>query len=209
MGLHVESFAQRAELSLNTRGWKMLQSKSLTSLFSFSFRSGQPSLMAHFSPFFSVVAGIIPPVIRRVSSFNPARLYRGHFLASPSSLSTLLAILLLVNFCLMLNLSVPCWNSLLLFSSTENNWSVFTQQLPFACCRSNCVICLISAKDKLFPLVVTSVCTSFPKRITDCVRVLCIPSDVSYPFISIRVRTAPVFTQTEWLSVLLHVIFHY
>lgn len=107
---------------------------------------------------------------RQVSSFNLECLYRRSFPLLSWQPSALPAVLPVVKCCLICNLSVPCWSSLFIFSSTQHNGSVFTQQLPCACCRSRGVISSLLETDSR--LVLTSLCTSFPGRIAPA-RVFC------------------------------------
>lgn len=106
----------------------------------------------------------------QVSSLNLECLHRPSFPRLSWQPSALPAVLPVVKCCLICNLSVPCWSSLLIFSSTQHNGSVFTQQLPCACCRSSGVISSLLETDSR--LVLTSLCTSFPGRIAP-VHVFC------------------------------------
>lgn len=132
---------------------------------------------------------------KQVSSFHLECLYRRSFPRLSWQPSALPAVLPVVKFCLTCNLSVPCWSLLLIFSSTQHNGSVFTQQLPCACCRSSGISSLLGTDSRL---VLTSLCTG---KDGSCVHLLCLPSSVSSLPQCSRGH-APVFTR--WND---HVVF--
>ena len=93
-----------------TRGLKVLKSGSLTSCFLPPLDQSRP-LWWHISPVLLNCGRNNSGIIRQVSSLTLNVSTGDHCRAFPGSLSPLLGVLLLVKFCLIFNLSVPCWNS--------------------------------------------------------------------------------------------------
>lgn len=148
----------------------------------------------------------IPFAISEVWSLNPECLFRRSF-PSPSWQPLFsAAVLPVVKFCPMSNLSAPA-GTLFYYShrpriidlSSLSNFHLHVVGVT--------VSSLPSLQDRLSPLVVKSLYTLFPERIMGVFIFDAYPP-VCHPLIIIHFGTAPAFTKVEWLCVLLHIILH-